>query len=79
MIIYKLWDKVLYEWQVCSYVGEYREDWHLINWYVGWTDWKASLAKERVEKNNYTLVWNKYYCVSTNQLSPVPTKLETHK
>jgi len=62
---YKQGDTVMFRWEECTYVGDYKEDWHLINWYTGWHDWKTTETKERAVDNWYTFVWYKYWYVDT--------------
>jgi len=74
---YKLWDKVRFKWHVCTYVCEYREKCHLIDWVPTWHYWRDDVSITRAEKNNYTFVWEKYYFVDIDDLSPVQNKKVT--
>ena len=71
--MYKMGDKVMFMWQVCSYVGEHIKNRHLIDWVKGWHDWKIITSKRRAEKNWYEFIWSDYSFAFKGQLSPVPT------
>lgn len=72
---YKQWDKVMYKWELCTYIVECTPGRHLIDWFVNWHAWKYDKSITRAEKNNYTFVWEKYYFVNTDELSQLPKKV----
>jgi len=68
---FKLGDKVMCNWEECTYVGEYSSGYHLIDWYSNGHDWKIDDTIKRAKESWYTFSWNDYYLTITKELSPV--------
>ena len=74
---YKQWDKVMYNWEECTYIGEYRENCHLIDWLRSGHSWKCDQSESRAKKVWYSCVLENYWYVGTHELSPVSKKKVT--
>ena len=68
---FKLGDKVMFEWEECTYIGEYQKYGHLIDWHSDWHDWRLGTTEAWAIANWYNFVWNKYRFANTQELYPV--------
>ena len=62
--VYKMWDKVLYNWELCYFIQE-GEDWYYIERLIYW--WKRD---NRISKEYISKLWDKYWWVSDYEITP---------
>jgi len=58
---YKLGDKVMFNLEVCTYIGEFMDGAYLINWYSKGHTWRCNDTEARAKKVWYIFSWDKYY------------------